>query len=806
MVFLPASPTRLFSLSNKKRSASRNTPSPVAPSDDTPRDTMVKHSSKRTSAIVPSELVMVDRAQDPLASPGLPEQPQDGARSTQEHLETADIPPEDMMDTVAIVVPVDTGSPVQGNSTSALGAESSAFDQASESEDSEIDDDTVPVMGRASSVRVSRPQIVQHKLSVSKRSTRSSSQNLSPSQEHLPEGRNSTLPTMPEESLQSVAFHGVVGSSPRRASIDEFSADTRQGSGTRPGPSFLIESPDSARRRSTGTSFDFDEGLRTGDTLRSHQASLSEASERAITETTPTPDLVDGTTTLVAPTTQEISAVELPRFESIASPKPGLSRRVTIRPSDLITPSSKHGSSTFRQSIVTTPYPPRSTDERRLSESDSTNSMTFPAGAASVSLTGQKLLSPPTEDNVRTTQVDGPLGTTVNFMPPTPGERDRFPSPSRSETLFLDLGLAAHPGARVTLEIQVIDKCTFDDEELFLQIRRSYHRQLLGARRWPFSLFRKVGHVSISGGSMGSFEKAGSKSFDAVDFTKHFLRPSLGNRRKTWTTWLRSHNPHTARRYSESHSARPFPSQLPTSPNRLLSNGKEIRHISNIKSLRSRPSSEVPVLSHSRQPSSNTTQAADIHRTSSAKAPSRSHSRASSFNFIYSPLVPRLPFLRTPPGHSRSTTIHTTFPGLQGSELNEKSNQAVTIVFHHRFSVLMCSLLTLLVILGSLLSATIWVIFGTPGSRPGEETYTPVIVPISAPPGSISRPVAGDSHAGMPVPSTPGSGSFGIEYVKADWHVDARARVLTGAVVGLVVFLVGSAVECGLILGGKVLL
>lgn len=813
MVFLPASPTRLFNSSHRKKLVPNKTSKPEAPPDNVQNDVVARRSSKRRSALASSELIAIDRTQDPLASPELPKQTQENARAVQGHSATADSLHQKTMnilhttENMAAIAPTEVYPLPWINSANVPEPESSAFDQESESEDSVDNDDTAPVMGRASSVRISRPQIVQHALSVSRRSTSSAGRDPPSTQGETSNSRNSTLPTMPEEPLQTLTSNEEILADPREILNDKSPNAARQRATTIASPTSLVDSRHYVRRQSTSTSFDFDEGLRTGDTLRSQNASLSEASEGAVTDATPRSDSANDTTASVVPTKPEILGVDLPRSNSIASPKSGLSRRVTIRPSDLITPSNMQGASSFRESIVTTPYPPRPMDERRSSESDSANSMTFPTEAAPAGTTGHKSASTFPDDDIRTTQVNGQPGRTVNIMPPTPGERDRFPSPSRAETLFLDLGLAAHSTARITLEIEVIDKSTFDDEELFLQIRRAYFRQLLGARRWPFCLFRKVDQVLVSSDSMGLFgDVTRTKPFDAVDFTKHFLHPSSGNRRKTWTAWLRSHNPHTSRRYSESQSMRYVQAQMPSSPNRVLSNGKEIRHISNIKSLRSRPTSELPLLSHSDQPSSNTTQIPDTHRTNSTKAPSRSHSRASSFNFIYSPLIPRLPFLRPSPGHSRTTSAHTTFPVLLQPESDEKSGRTVSIVFHHRYSVLACSLLTLLVILSGLISATIWIIFGTPGSRPGEETYTPVVVPIGSSPGSTSRPVAGNNTIGVSASSTVGPGSFGIEYVKADWRVDARARVLTGAVIGLVIFLIGSAVECGLILGGRVLL
>ena len=168
-------------------------------------------------------------------------------------------------------------------------------------------------------------------------------------------------------------------------------------------------------------------------------------------------------------------------------------RKVTIRPLDL----EAAGDYRLRQSVVSTPYPTRD------------GSVTIPE------------ISP----------LSGIANRITDALPTTEEEKDRFPSPQRAENLFLELTVENHPGLKTTMKIEVSDRGSFDDESLFCAIRANYRRLLLRPLRSYFTA-RTLSHVSAS-----------EPLFDAVSFAAHLRTPKMGHKRKSWLLWLREQQP-----------------------------------------------------------------------------------------------------------------------------------------------------------------------------------------------------------------------------------------------------------------------
>jgi hypothetical protein len=167
-------------------------------------------------------------------------------------------------------------------------------------------------------------------------------------------------------------------------------------------------------------------------------------------------------------------------------------RRVTIRPLDL----ESAGEYRLRQSVVSTPYPTR------------TGSL------------GVDAVSPLSA--IAYTKVS-------QALPPTSEARDRFPSPPRTEILYLELAVARHPSITTLVKIIVEDRSIYDDETLFKVLRRSYIHTLLGPSQYLMTA-RALWGVTFT-----------DPLFDATSFLQHLFSPKLGHRRKTWLVWLREH-------------------------------------------------------------------------------------------------------------------------------------------------------------------------------------------------------------------------------------------------------------------------
>ena len=197
-------------------------------------------------------------------------------------------------------------------------------------------------------------------------------------------------------------------------------------------------------------------------------------------------------------------------------PRRDLRRKVTIRPADLHTINTDDHHKLFRDSVVSTPYPLRK------------GSMVPPEEIASASAIAKN--------------------RTANALLPLKEGRRRGPleeleKPSlatRPSILFLELALARYPSTVVKVEIEIRNRTAFDDEKLFLCIRKSYNRSLLGFVRRYLSA-RTLHHIDSSSGI----------SFDHGSFGRHLRNPELGRGKKTWVLWFQNQQGGLAKRASD---------------------------------------------------------------------------------------------------------------------------------------------------------------------------------------------------------------------------------------------------------------
>ena len=167
-------------------------------------------------------------------------------------------------------------------------------------------------------------------------------------------------------------------------------------------------------------------------------------------------------------------------------------RKVTIRPLDL----EAAGEYRIRQSVVSTPYPLRS------------RSLAVDAMSPLSVLASTK---------------------TSPVLPPTSEEPDHFPLPPRTEVLYLELAVARHHPMTTLVQITVQDRSIYDDEALFIFLRKSHSQTFLGMLHYLVTA-RTLSSVTFT-----------DPMFDAPSFLRHLHSPKLGHKRKTWLCWLREH-------------------------------------------------------------------------------------------------------------------------------------------------------------------------------------------------------------------------------------------------------------------------
>ena len=214
----------------------------------------------------------------------------------------------------------------------------------------------------------------------------------------------------------------------------------------------------------------------------------------------------------------DTNAARLHRTISAPMPHQNPNRKVTIRPSDLVISDAHGDHKLFRDHVVSTPYPARKDSVANMEEA-----------------------------------------IAMKKLPALVEEKDRFPSQDRAEVLVLQLAAARHAGMKKTIAVEVADKGTFDDAQLFKAIQKAYSKDLLGPARRIFGA-RHLSHATFSN----------DVSFDAEDFIKHLKGPQTGHKRKGWLLWLRQHQPFFADspqdRKRDSYASYYSPSSVPRMP------------------------------------------------------------------------------------------------------------------------------------------------------------------------------------------------------------------------------------------------
>ncbi|KIW10343.1 hypothetical protein PV08_11305 [Exophiala spinifera] len=704
-------------------------------------------------------------------------------------------------------------------------------DESKSSYDSGSDDSgqESPVIQRASSVRVAKPNIVQH----------NNNSGWSIPRLYAPRSTPTEIECSTAKDLSPSKGHGLCPSVTGQESL--------QG-GNLNGPEDALKAPE-GRVSEADTLTALPEVISLD-----HRPEQSNHVKETIIEFPDTPGRVEALSTLPTPM-GGFGSVRLPRnetgtisssgtFVSTAAPIDGLrsnpptdlekklsraisapvrnSRRVTIRPADLIITQTNNDHKLFRENVVSTPYPARHSSigeidevaaanvgDGDVSRADSKTSSKLSKSLRRARSTRRKSLSTSQEAKGEITEkprssktLSGrllekdeapeiPLSTKPAVGASTPTTSDRFPSPVGPEVLFLDLHLARQPSAKTTVEIVITDKTSFDDEQLFAVVQQSYRSHLLGVARRLFSA-RELSYASPSTDFSASTTAAstatpahrfwypgsplppltpagggagGKHDIDGTDFVKHLRNPRLGRRRKLWLLWLRN-----GQQQTES-----FASRRP----------RTTRHAPGPADTSS-PSDDVsPVFSfmgHSRNNSRDSdaygtaTPGAFAFGSSGATAAGATTTTTTTPSAHPSVKTPRMPF--------HAPTFPMSYRGGSrshfgaGASSRDSSTGATTsgppcLYLHHTFSLRRIVAALAVVLFLAIFTTVTWVLFGLPG-RGADQGDTTTLVE-------------------------------GVEYV-VGWKRDAQSRAGVGLLMGIAVLLGGLACEAVWVWGSWVLI
>jgi hypothetical protein len=606
----------------------------------------------------------------------------------------------------------------------------SFFDDSSSDEE-----DQSPVLQRASSVRVGKPTLVRHASSAAAHSAKKDSDVTKSSLSTTTSAAAPAETTATASKQESIASESEGPEAALRRLEGEQAAATTKPMPSPPStttvlsPGRLVVSPAQTTPVAAQPS-------------PQHQPTSSVTAPLSLPFTAPLSPLSALHSNPVSPTTTRLSRT----LSAPTPPNRNPNRRVQIRPSDLIISHSDHDHRLFRESIITTPYPSGLTDRsaNRLSDirdhpdegASSTNDETLRLESSNV-----------VDRNITDADDHEPSLTALSphpMSPYGPGDRDRFPSLSSSDSLSLILSIADHPQLSTTVEINLPSNALaaaaaaaagtttslrtkptkstgptpvpFDDFALFTQLR-THLTTLLGPRTY---LPRILSHTTPF---LTPTNSPQTPYLDSPSFTAHVHNPSLGTGRTGWLLWLRNQQP------------------LPTAHKRASSMFSSATHATH----------------HSphESPSTHT-------GTGPGSIPHTPHSA-----------YPRMPFQRAAGG------------------------VAPHVVLHYRLSCPRVALASGLNFLLALLAVILWVLVGVPGRAAGTENRVEAV-------GMSLNGTMGD--VGM-VNGTVGIGRGAFEAASyGEWRVDAQMRVLTGLALGACVFVGGMVLEGMWILGGWVLL
>lgn len=666
------------------------------------------------------------------------------------------------------------------------------------SDDSSQDDPTSPVIQRASSVRVAKPHIVQHSNSSNgsvpklyspqttpgdEGSARSkATQMLSPQFKNFFESPVS-IETEEKAHLSGGPAEALKALEGNEAEI-ELPASIRQvlaGSSPTPRDSTketILDWPDTPRR------------IEALDTLPTPMGGFGSLR-------IPRSDTTHSSSTYVSPPSVDglrsnpVTETDKKLSRAISAPVRNSSRRVVIRPADLVINKGAHDHKLYRENIVSTPYPARHNSVNEIDELEEAPQLrrARPLSRHTEKDESEVLASHPSSRDIN--EKSGSMNDEQDPVPeiplstkplatavPVTSKSDRFPSPVSPEVLFLEIRLAQHPGARVTVEIEVSDKSTFDDEQLFTIIRDAYSRKLLGVGRRVFSA-RTLSHATLGTRipvgeaatypslrpytCQGHQSAASSSGLDGGDFIRHIQRPRLGRRRKMWLLWLRN-NQHQE-------SSAPL-----LSPLRTL--GRRARMLPTTMAVAAPASApESPVFSfiqHSRHNSHLTADASSSPILPSGAVAGVLEAPGASAMPSPSVTIPRMPFQPFPRTKSLAASPRSRhWRHAHHHSMTTTQSGTPTIDLHHTFSLPKILASLFLTFFLAAFTAVMWILFGLPGRGADQGNGVTTVM--------------------------------GTEY-PLSWGRDAQSRVGVGLVLGIVVLLLGLVTEGVWVWGSWVLI
>ncbi|KPI40380.1 uncharacterized protein AB675_7579 [Cyphellophora attinorum] len=524
------------------------------------------------------------------------------------------------------------------------------------------------------------------------------------------------------------------------------------------------------------------------------QAASSPPSTPPITITTPLPPLSALRSNPVTPTTELTSARLSRALSAPTPPNRNPNRRVTIRPSDLVI-GEDHDHKLFRDSVITTPYPGSASDSLANKNKRLSDIPDEPSRANSVGSTAKppiQLLSP----------------HALTASPHGPGDRDRFPSLTSTESLLVTLSLFGKPNTASTVEVTIPLAATqprqplslrretrkeraarpnltapdFDDSNLFTLLRKHYHSHLVGGRAKRVCLLptRTLSNATSIPASDTMNTNDIAHLNDPYDFLAHLREPSLGKGKRNYLLWLRNNQ----------------------------SSGQQVNRRGPSSSFSTAATIETPVAvtatetgfpANEASPVS-TSKKSDVHpafggtflSSPTTTLPSIQHSTTSNNSKVS---YPRMPFQTSHAYNAASVFAHGALPP------STKPAQATGphIALHHRTNLLTLSLAGFLVFLAGLITVIVWVLVGVPGLAAGQREL-PSFHEKFVDAGSTTDVVATNATALAAFDTYRVAASYG------DWHVDAQMRVLTALVMGGVVWFGGGVAVLGWWAAGWMLL
>ena len=633
-------------------------------------------------------------------------------------------------------------------------ADASFFDDSSSEEEAES-----PVIQRASSIRVAKPVLVRHVSNAANAVEHSASLRKENDRPKTPEPKDG-----PSDALRALESNGVKPlPSPPSTSYGQATIISTLGGDITASPASTVFSNMHTDSSSTSNS--------------------TPPSTPPITITTPLSPLSALRSNPITPST-ELASVRLSRALSAPTPpNRNPNRRVTIRPSDLVISHTDNDHRLFRKSIITTPYPGSGGEiqskKNRLSDIPDAVSRGNSVDVSDV-------------DRKAQIQVFYPQ-TMVAVSPHEVGDRDRFPSLTSSESLFITLGLSSQPNSDSVLEITIPrtilrpdlhSPCSskprrnrlsqlantgaviedFDDCKLFTLIRDHYQSKLIGsrARQWFLVPLRRLSSVDCVN---DSFLDDVPHLSDPSGFLAHLQNPQLGKHKTGWLLWLR--NCQTAPSQSPSRDQHERASNLFSA-----ATGNSL--------LQTPVAGSASGVNNDGKGSSTAQQSSTKHNGIDSYLSSPTETSKSRISQPISP-YPRMPF-QQPLSPTRPASLHAR---IANNKQQAHAPRGPHIMLSHRTNLHTASLASLLVLFLGVLVLVLWVLFGVPGLAAGQRRSHGGLIAVSDSTTSLAE--MGGVNGTAVVDIDP---RFLTTY--GSWEADAQLRVLTGMIMGAVVWFMGA--------------